>query len=300
MFHVTANGGAKKAPFSQAIAQSPAFMIDIDTKGVWDRVRATGTNITGHQIMTVADLRNLDTETLQRINEQVIFDSPEYLYTFGPTVDGDYITKLPGVLLREGKLDRSVRVMAGHNFNETYFYIPQTVDTRDRAVATIKILLPHIKDSDVDYMLSAVYPPPGQTSLYQNERDRAALLVAEMIFVCNTRYLAVAQGNNTRNYRFQVFPAAHAQDVDYTFWDGSAYHPIPYPALAQQMQRYFTRFAMTGNPNSGKSKNSLPEWPVYGESGKINTFGPEGTGTDVDDARNNRCDYWQRATFLGY
>ncbi|KAJ2975276.1 hypothetical protein NQ176_g5608 [Zarea fungicola] len=134
------------------------------------------------------------------------------------------------------------------------------------------------------------YPPPGQTSLYQTERDRTALLVAEMIFVCNTRYLAVAQGDNTWNYRFQVFPAAHAQDVDYTFWDSSPFHPIPYPALAQQMQRYFTRFAMTGNPNIAKSQNPLPEWPVYGDAGKINTFGPDGTGTAVDDARNSRRD----------
>lgn len=245
IYHLTAEGGTKKAPFQRAISQSGAFTLDVDNKDVWNRVLNATHSITGKTITTAAELAQLDYETLNKINVETVFRSPDSLYTFGPSVDGGYIAKPPAVLLHEGKFDHSVDIMAGHNSNETAFFVPPKLDTEEKFVPLIRRLLPHLKDSDLDYMLTDVYPPPAETDLYSNEHARAALLVAEMVFVCNTRYLGLAKGNNTYNYRFQVPPAAHADDVPYTFWHGKT-EGVEHPDLAVQMQRYFTKFARVG------------------------------------------------------
>jgi carboxylesterase type B len=300
MYHLTAEGGTKKFPFKRAIAQSAAFVLDIDNEDVWGRVLNTTRSITGKDISTAAELAQLDHDVLAKINFETVFNSPDSLYTFSTSVDGGYITKPPGVLLLEGKYDHSVDIMAGHNANETHDYVPPELDTEEKWLGLVHNLLPHIKDDDLDYILTNVYPPPEKTDLYADEHARGALLVAEMIFVCTSRYLALAAGNNTYNYRFQVPPASHGQDVPYTFFRGVS-EGVEYPSLAVQMQRYFSKFVKAGNPNDKSGEMSLPEWPVYGDEALINTFGPDGAGdVVVDDARNTRCDYWQRSSFMGY
>ncbi len=300
IYHLTAEGGTKKAPFQRAISQSGAFVLDMDNKEIWNSVLNVTNSIADKTINRAAELAQLDFDTLNKINVETVFRSPDSLYTFGPSVDGGYIAKPPAVLLLEGKFDRSVDIMAGHNANETAYFVPPKLDTEEKFVPLIRRLLPHLKEEDLDYMLTSVYPPPAKTDLYGDEHARAALLVAEMIFVCNTRYLALAQGNKTHNYRFQVPPAAHADDVAYTFWHGKT-DGVEHPALAVQMQRYFTKFVKAGDPNGKSGETPLPEWPVYGEEASINTFGPKAVDAIVvDDAKNDRCTYWQKSEYLGY
>ncbi|KAL3958141.1 hypothetical protein ACCO45_008719 [Purpureocillium lilacinum] len=132
----------------------------------------------------------------------------------------------------------------------------------------------------------------GYTDLYTTEYGRAALMLSEYTFVCNTRYLATSFKNATWNYRFEVPPGNHAQDLAYTFHKLGDANVIS--RLAVQMQTYFTKFAASSNPNE---PGSAPKWQQYGKSARIATFGSDGVGTATDDAKNDRCIYWQRGTY---
>ncbi|KAM4054945.1 carboxylesterase family protein [Hirsutella rhossiliensis] len=259
MHHITAEGGKAKVPFKRAIIQSPGFQTVVDAPGIWKRTLSTASKLAGHKIQNGADLAALDPETLSKVNNRVVAESPDGTYTFGPTVDGGYVADLPGVLLLEGKFDQSPDLMMGHNANEALVYLE---------------------------------PGITKTKLYKTEHERGVLFMSELSFTCNTRYLSTAWGNKTWNYRFQVPPGAHGQDLSYTFYSGPNNRTDG--KLAEDMQRYFANFARSGNPNVG---GTLPDWPVYGESARLATFGPEGIGTDVDKTRNERCAYWQTGKY---
>jgi para-nitrobenzyl esterase len=78
-------------------------------------------------------------------------------------------------------------------------------------------------------------------------------------------------GRTTYVYRFDVYPAAHALELDYVFgwpsggvaaqYPGEA--PVPsLPNVVAAMQGAWTTFARTGDPNF----DELPTWDAYSES----------------------------------
>jgi len=103
------------------------------------------------------------------------------------------------------------------------------------------------------------------------------------VFHAQNRGVAVAHekaGNAVYAYRFAmpgvdverrelngetIYGAYHAGDLPYMFgnFTGDHYDPTEpdetQRAVSQQMMRYWTNFARTGNPNG----EGLPEWPVY-------------------------------------
>lgn len=67
---------------------------------------------------TLDEARELPSEQLQKANLDLIFPSPYGLFTLGPAVDGEIITALPSQLLAQNKVDKSLKVMIGHNQDE--------------------------------------------------------------------------------------------------------------------------------------------------------------------------------------
>lgn len=199
----------------------------------------------------------------------------------------------PGVSLLQGRFDKSSDLMLGRNTHESDVFTATDVDSRDKIATKLRTSIYGITDSTVDYILTELYPSPSETELYLTEYAGAALLLSEYTFVCNTRYVATALGNDTWNYRFQVPPGNHALDLEYKFYSDYNARDIV-SELAVQMQLYFTQFAANGNPN----RPALPsKWPRYGGRATVATFGSEGVSTAKDDASNERCVYWQRGTY---
>ena len=189
--------------------------------------------------------------------------------------------------------------MVGHNANESILYTPQ-ISTDGEFTTYLTQFLKSAPNDTIQHITTVLYPNVlDGTYGYTTQFGRAASLVYDVVYACNTRFLGTAFGEHAHNYRFQYPPATHGQDVSYTFYNGDPNFPDPTlpvnAALAEIMQDYFVQFAIHRDPNNA----TLPHWPSYAKGSSILTFGANGVGTSVDDVSKTRCDYWQSAPFRG-
>jgi cholinesterase len=119
MHQITAFGGRRgRAPFQQAIIQSPAFSVQTDVNIAYAQVFATASALAGQVVNTVGELRGLNFSVLKQANEAVIRNSPYGSWAFNPTVDGEFVPNLPGILLMNGEFDRCVKVSKQRQLND--------------------------------------------------------------------------------------------------------------------------------------------------------------------------------------
>lgn len=122
----------------------------------------------------------------------------------------------------------------------------------------------------------------AMTPFYGNEEQRDIYMYSDFVFHGQNRGIAVAHekaGHAVYAYRFAmpgvgverrelngetIYGAYHAGDLPYMFGNFTGDHFDPTDpdetqrAVSQQMMRYWTNFARTGNPNG----EGLPEWPL--------------------------------------
>jgi len=113
---ITAYGGNKGAvPFNQAIMQSPGWQPIVSNQ---QQEQTFQYYLALLNVSTIAEARKLPSSALQLANALQVGLSTYGGFTYGPTVDGDFVPKLPGELLLHGQFDKNVRVMLGHNAQE--------------------------------------------------------------------------------------------------------------------------------------------------------------------------------------
>lgn len=288
--HITAYGGEQEEEllFQRAIIQSPGWETP-NVGAIYNNVLAVASELSGEPVSDGESLAALDFSTLDAVNQAVVFASSNGSFTFGPTVDGDYVPDQADVLLLDGRFDSSPELMIGHNKNEAGMFISPDLDTEEEMLVGLAHMFSNYRDESVEYILKELYPPPSDThGLYTTHYERACLIVSEGSFACHTRALATAFDNLTYNYRFDVPPAFHMQDLAYTFYNGA--DSTIEEEIALSMQKYFTTFAKSGQPNY---PGAYTQWPVYGEQATLVTFGKDDVGTAEDDAKNERCEFWK-------
>jgi para-nitrobenzyl esterase len=95
------------------------------------------------------------------------------------------------------------------------------------------------------------------------------------------------------------FPAGayHGSELAYLFdlVDINAPLAADQQRLSDQMIRYWTRFAVTGDPNG----SGLPHWPRFENTGsavsRVQSLAPEADGIrPIDLAAEHHCDFWSR------
>lgn len=59
------------------------------------------------------------------------------VFNFGPTVDGDFVPALPGMLLLHGQFEHNIRVMVGHHTDEVRNHSPKVERSQMAHVTTI-------------------------------------------------------------------------------------------------------------------------------------------------------------------
>ena len=141
----------------------------------------------------------------------------------------------------------------------------------------------------------------AMTPFYGNEEQRNIYMYSDFVFHAQNRGVALAHekaGNTVYAYRFAmpgvdverrelngdtIYGAYHAGDLPYMFGTFTGDHFDPTDPdetqrqVSDQMMRYWTNFARTGDPNG----EGLPEWPLA-EYGNTMYFTPDGVGSRKD------------------
>lgn len=123
MHQVTAYGGiGGPAPFQQAILQSPGWF-PLPAENQQEDTLQQFLDVLN--VSSVEEARQLSSQKLIAANAYQVATKSSYgTFTYGPVVDGTFVPELPGKLLLEGRFDRNLRIMVGHNANEGLLFTP--------------------------------------------------------------------------------------------------------------------------------------------------------------------------------
>ena len=311
LHQITAYGGLKgAAPFTQAILQSPGFQPypsnfqqDVVFKEFLARANVT----------TLDEARKLPYEVLQKANRDIVEVSPNGLFTFSPTTDGCFVPSLPGQALASGNYDKSVKVMVGHNSNETLFFVNEDATSDPDFRENLRTTFATIPPSIVDFIAEDLYPPTNNTWAlaeadhfgYWSEFGRRVVSSSDASFVCNTHWAAQAVSksfpNQTFEYLFALQPGFHGQDVPYFYYNGDDSTQVPpiNGTVARWLQSYVTEFVITGKPD--REGSSAPLFPPFaadsGGKTKVLQLYDQGAKVIAEPDKNDRCEFWQKALF---
>ncbi|NYF81047.1 carboxylesterase/lipase family protein [Granulicella arctica] len=200
---------------------------------------------------------------------------------FWPDVDGYFLPESVGAIYAAGK-QNDVPMLAGWNRDEGGIDPKATVESFKAAVE--KLLPDHATE------LLALNPVTDDASAVRAQAD----LAGDHFIAYSTWKWLEAQTKTGKQpvyrYRFDLaapadpnhpggLAAYHSSEIPYVFGDldllssfGYAWRPEDFQTSAT-MQRYWTNFAKTGDPNG----EGLPKWPVYAASSQwlVMHLGPE-------------------------
>ena len=291
MHQITAFGGQKPVAFQRAIAQSPGFLPIASTD---QQESAFQTFLSILKVNSIDDARALPSTTLINGNQQQVSKAPYGTFVWGPAVDGVFAPSVPSELLLAGAYAQDVTMMSAHNLGEGILFANPLVVTENDFKNNFATLFPSLTSQQTTQALSVLYPPVYDGSKgYITPSTRSATYVSDSVFNCNANSMlraSQALGKKSYGYRFSVLPSLHASDLPYTFYNKGDLSVDPF--IATMMQRYFTNFAKTGNPNTGAVPATT--FPEYG-TGKILDINTLSLVINDPDNSSARCDFWTKA-----
>lgn len=134
LHQITAYGGLKgSVPFQQAILQSPGQQWNPSNncqEETFQYVLGNASLFSNTSVKSVEDLRQLPTSTLVKVNDAIIARSVYGLYSFGPTVDGEFVPALPPTLIDAGQYASNLSLIVSHNYNEGVLFTDHSLPIR--------------------------------------------------------------------------------------------------------------------------------------------------------------------------
>jgi len=287
---LTAYGGRSPAPFQRAIPQSPVW-IPLPSPSRQEAIFQAFLDATNTS--SLMELRSLSSEQLMLANAALVSTSLHGQFTFGPAVDGNFVTQDPKQLLIHGQFDHGVHLLASHTSNEGEIFAHPNLTSDAAYNDFIQAYYPSADDETLEHIRTALYPPVSNTSLYSTNSGRAALTISDTIVTCNAATVRGAYSNQTYAYLFAVSPGAHGQDVPYTFYhEGSEISAaVTNTTLARAIQDYVTSFVISGRPTT--SVANAPDVGLYGADATILSLDDNDIAQTKDPAANQRCAWWK-------
>lgn len=293
MHQITAYGGSKgPVPFQQAVPQSPGWF-PTSSQTVQENVYQKFLDLTN--TTSLAELRALPSEEIIRANkQQVAYDADYGQFIYGPAVDGDFVPLQPGQLLAQGRFDKDVRVMVGHNADEGALFTPPSVNVTGNIDQLLINNFKSISQQSLDYITDTLYPAEFNGSQgYATNFQRADKIISDLAFTCNTNYLGTGFNNKTYSYLFAVPPAFHGADIPFTFYDGGALgfplQGVTNRTVAIALQEFITSFAKTGVPEA----KGVKQFNMYGPDARVLELDITGIEEVRDSNAGPRCKWWQ-------
>ncbi|KAK7539308.1 acetylcholinesterase [Phyllosticta citribraziliensis] len=302
LHQITAYGGLLDVPFASAIPQSPAWFPTTSPREQEDQFNDLLREASVPAGGGVDELRALPTADLQRANRRDVAASPYGFFKYGPSPDGFFVPADPKTLLNHRQFARKLRILSAHNTNEGLLFTPplnSDADFQGWARNAFRYAQPAV----LSYITDTLYPNRLDGSLgYRDQVARAALLISEAAFTCNTVGLSSAFSNNTYSYLFSTFPGLHGQDNGLTYYvpgqrysgGGGDTYIADFPVnetAAFALQDYLVSFAANGKPDS--AVDGVPDFPMVGEQARVLDVGNSAIREGRDPASNDRCRWWQ-------
>lgn len=284
--------GGKSVPFAQAIPQSPAFYPMVSNR-YKEGILSTFLNYANAS--SIQDARSLPAAILQAANLRQVEESKYGLFTFGAEIDGNFIPGLPAELLQQGRFDKNVRLMIGHNADEGLLFTSPFLKNELDLQQSVVNWLPTLKSAPetVDYLLNSLYQGKNGTTGPRNYIDRMAKFIGDAYFACNAFFLAKASQDTSYAYQFSVPPALHGDDLRYTFYNGPS-NLVSSPETALKMQQYIINFAAHGHPNGP----GLPTFGTFGNEGRTLVLNSTEVYEVFDKSMAERCSWWEKGLYF--
>lgn len=257
-------------------------------------------------------LRSVDTRTL--VNTPLPGTFVPGSIRLPPAYNTPLLPEDPRKAFAEGKVIK-VPLMIGSNRNEgtpfTAYLTPKTVPLG----RTLYFALVSVINAGHATQLVQQYP----SSKYPTAALAGAALVTDGLFACPVDDFGRSFSAYAPTYRYEfsdpqaatvLRPTAsiptlgsfHASEIVYIFnrpirglADPANFSPNQ-ARLADEMGRYWTNFARTGNPNGvGPSNQPLPNWPAYNADNKaVLSLRPTGNVVNTQFPEEHQCDFWKR------
>ncbi|EQL04236.1 Carboxylesterase, type B [Ophiocordyceps sinensis CO18] len=317
VLHMTANNGTGRKLFHGAIAESPSFatMLTISESGYQYRHLAARLGCVGGG--RPACLRNKTAAEMQAQNTNMPLpgggSAPNYMYV--PVIDGELVPDYTYRLLEQGKFAR-MPSMFGDDSNGGTQFTPKNTST---LAESNQYLLDQYPFMSLDQLgeINELYPNPNTTCPAKGCYWRQVSNVyGEARYMCPARaFTAALVGagvNNSFAYRWNVedpeqvmqgLGVPHTVELN-ALW-GAEYSPKPPESYRKGgknegaspvMQRYWTNFIRTYDPNNGGPRNSQTAtwrpWSRGAQARLVFKTGGEAEMEPFGDALNRRCDFW--------
>ncbi|PTB63148.1 alpha/beta-hydrolase [Trichoderma citrinoviride] len=295
MYHLLAHEGKRAPPFKRAIVQSVPLTTLIDPA---EQESNFQTFLSILNVTSLEEARRLPSSALIAANIQQIGAAPYNVFAFNPSVDNDYIPGPPAPLLLNGSFAKNIPILSSHtSYEGALFTDPRTIGNDTALVQRLRVINPLITDKDACYVLDTLYPPVYDGSQpYTTDLDRKILMANEMYFATAHQPLlqsTISRGTEVYAWQFSVFPAIHASDIPYTFYDGPAAGVDPH--VASIMQHAIAGFAKNGVPDAGPL--GLASWPEYGKEATTVDLNINSSVVISDPTWNNRTLWLAHATW---
>ncbi|KAI6890585.1 hypothetical protein KC318_g1264 [Hortaea werneckii] len=300
-----AGGAYDQPPFSAAIAEYPWWQPFLNES---QQEMQLFTTYQLSNCSTMNCLRSLPTEELAALNQQVqnvTYPGPGAgygVYYFGPVVDGHFIQELPHVAFSRGRF-YDVPLIVDREEYEGYSFSNMSLMTQTAETMDARFLFPFAGPAFFS-RLYELYPRSDFNSTFYQRQT----WFGDFIINCPTYYMAsnAVDRNDNSTAVFKLTFAAGSQLHGSTTPFLAA--PVGWPGatnqtLARIMTDYWISFAVTHDPNSGKSADA-PYWPSYvangdgtfanGESVGFSTLDVNAAsiGVQEDPDASGRCEFF--------
>lgn len=277
--------------FHKAIIQSGGYLLDTPTVAETDARAAkfaAQLGCTGDDI--AACLRSQSVAAILAAQGTVNTDTAAYRQM---VLDGTVLPESQGAALAAGRIHK-VPVLLGSNANEgNLFFGPDTTEAGYQFTVQWWSTL-HGRDAAQTF---AAYP----LSNYPNPGAAASAVEGDSDFACPARRSALWLSAQVPTYAYEFddpasqLSSGHFADVHYLFdyrqQPGFGIRgPADSQALAASMQRYWTNFARSGDPNGA----GLPAWPRYQKDAQelLRLSPPAPQAGNVDFTHRHHCTHW--------
>ena len=229
---------------------------------------------------------------------------------FGPSVDGWFMPEQPRKIYDDGNANQ-VPYLLGSNTDEGTLFLPATkpMSEADYTAALGAMFPTPPYPADTAAQVAALYKIENFAGGVPNPATAAlARVIGDSRLVCTTFDTAQRQAHTHQPvymYNFDIpvpasiapgLGASHGSELTFVFGTSPLFAADPAGKAASDLiQRYWTNFAKTGNPNGGAD----PNWPALTEAQNVRVnFGA--TPTIATDFRATECAFWREGYDLQF